>query len=54
MRWLLPIAIVCSAFSLTGCEVKVEDNHPDPIVKPERKVDINVDAPGVDVKVKRD
>jgi hypothetical protein len=53
MRWLLLIALVCISFTSIGCQVKVEEK-PAPVVKPGRKVDVNVDTPGVDVKIKKD
>ena len=55
MRYLLTFSLLCTAVLATGCSVQVKEQPaPAPVVKRDRKVDINVDAPGVDVKVKRD
>ena len=53
MRYLLALSLLGTSFLATGCTVQVKE-QPEPVVKRDRKVDINVDAPGVDVKIKRD
>lgn len=53
MRWLLPVMIVSLAFTSAGCEVKVQEK-PEPVIKRDRKVDVDVNAPGVDVKINKD
>lgn len=52
MRWILTFSLLLTGLVATGCTVQVKE-QPEPVVKRDRKVDINVDAPGVDVKVKR-
>lgn len=53
MRYLLTFSLLATSILAAGCAVEVKE-QPAPVVKPERKVDINIDTPGVDVKVKRD
>jgi hypothetical protein len=52
MRWFLFVAIVSALFTLPACTVNVEEK-PAPVAKPVRTVDVDVDAPGVDVKVNK-
>ena len=53
MRSLIVSSALVLCFAFGGCTVKVEEK-PTPVVKQDRDVDVKVDAPGVDVKVKRD
>jgi hypothetical protein len=53
MRSLIVSSALVLCFAFGGCTVKVEEK-PTPVIKQDRDVDVKVDAPGVDVKVKRD
>lgn len=52
MRYLLTSSLLCTSILAAGCAVEVKE-QPAPVVKPERKVDINVDTPGGDVDIKK-